>query len=257
MIQTNEPTGQPSLNELFSRYLHQQTDAQAQGLGYAEPLDEVVPHDTTPMQPGAPRLAWGESLAVASHLLPGQSVKGWTVAPEWPTLVAEQEPAFGLAFAFGNFPQLVRNLQPLLSGQKLTPPAPVASSTASNGVQEWADRLDGSIQALLAAGVLRLARQFDRAEKLLTNPALKSQEAARVNELAALAWHRGQGEQALALWRALPDSVPALFNRGMAALFLGHTAQAAEDLTQAVSRLPETSAWHHLGQLYLALATIR
>jgi hypothetical protein len=59
------------------------------------------------------------------------------------------------------------------------------------------------------------------------------------------------------LWQAQEASVPVLFNRGMAALFLGRAAQAREPLTQAVAGLPETSAWHHLAQLYLALATAR
>src|SRR5581483_2619950 len=51
-----------------------------------------------------------------------------------------------------------------------------------------------------------------------------------------------------------PESVPVLFNRGMAALFLGRPAEAREDLRRAVGRLPEPDGWHHLGRLYLALA---
>jgi regulator of sirC expression with transglutaminase-like and TPR domain len=45
-----------------------------------------------------------------------------------------------------------------------------------------------------------------------------------------------------------------LFNRGMAQLFLGHGNVAREDLALAVGRIPETSAWHHLGRLCLAMA---
>jgi hypothetical protein len=51
--------------------------------------------------------------------------------------------------------------------------------------------------------------------------------------------------------------VPVLFNRGMAALFLGDAAEARTCLNQAVQQLPEESAWHHLGRLYLALAESR
>ncbi len=43
----------------------------------------------------------------------------------------------------------------------------------------------------------------------------------------------------------------------MARLFLGQEAEALADLKGAVGLLPETSAWHHLGQLYLTLASAR
>jgi hypothetical protein len=48
-----------------------------------------------------------------------------------------------------------------------------------------------------------------------------------------------------------------LFNRGMAALFLGQPAKARNWLARAADQLPETSGWHHLGRLYLALAEMR
>jgi hypothetical protein len=43
------------------------------------------------------------------------------------------------------------------------------------------------------------------------------------------------------------------FNRGMAALFCGQHAEARIALSEAVKQLPDTTAWHHLGQLYLTL----
>ena len=69
---------------------------------------------------------------------------------------------------------------------------------------------------LLAVGVLRLARQFDLARQLLTR---RSRRQVSGNEAAALAWHEGKTDEAIRLWNSLPDSVPVLFNRGMAALF--------------------------------------
>jgi hypothetical protein len=69
-----------------------------------------------------------------------------------------------------------------------------------------------------------------------------------------LAWHRGQAEKAHALWQQCADSAVVLFNRGMAALFLDRPPEASEDLSKAVALLPESSAWHHLGQLYRTLA---
>ena len=72
-----------------------------------------------------------------------------------------------------------------------------------------------------------------------------------------VALHCGRAEEALALWQAQPSSVPVLFNRGMAALFLGKAAEAKQALAEAIVKLPEASAWHHLGRLYLTLAEMR
>jgi hypothetical protein len=120
---------------------------------------------------------------------------------------------------------------------------------------EWAEHQPACPSLLLAAGLLRLACHFDRAGQLLHAAAPVSAEwqPMHANELAALAWHRGDADKALALWQSQPDSVPVLFNRGMALLFLGRPASARPHLTAAVEKLPDSSAWHHLGQLYLAL----
>src|SRR6185369_3346808 len=97
-------------------------------------------------------------------------------------------------------------------------------------------------ETLLAIGALRLARQFDKADELIAKqrsdvPA--EWQAAFANEEAALAWHRGQAHEALKAWRSQPDSVPVLFNRGMAALFTGKAADARVALQQAVAKLSE------------------
>jgi hypothetical protein len=81
--------------------------------------------------------------------------------------------------------------------------------------------------------------------------------AAKANEEAAHAWHRGRAEEALDLWCKQESSVPVLFNRGIAALFLGRSDEARTALTDAVAPLPYTDAWHHLGHRYLALADAR
>ena len=72
----------------------------------------------------------------------------------------------------------------------------------------------------------------------------------------ALAWHNGQAEKARDMWAKAPASAPVFFNRGMAALFCDQAADAKSSLLQAVEQLPEDNAWHHLGRLYLALASI-
>jgi tetratricopeptide (TPR) repeat protein len=250
-----------SLADLFTRYLQQQMAAQTDGLGFADPDGQVVPHEAVPVQPVEPRLAWQDALAALSHLAPGRSASIRDVPPDWPVLVANHEPAVALAFCAGNFPQLVRNLQPLLGNADLTVLRPSAGRPLSvpSPLLEWATGTRAYPQILLAAGVLRLCRRFDEAAELLHLPGNvpAAWRAAKANEEAALAWHRGRAEEALDLWCKQESSVPVLFNRGMAALFLGRPDEAHAALTEAVAPLPDTDAWHHLGHLYLALADAR
>lgn len=250
-----------SVTDLFRRYLRRQMTAQAEGLGFADPDGQMVPHEAVPVQPADPKLAWEDALAVVHLGGTDVSPVGWEVPPEWPSLVAAQEPAFALAFCIGNFPQMVRNVQPLLGGGDLT----VLRQSSNRPVAvpptllQWASKAHDYPQIFLAAGVLRLARRFDEADTLLKSRenAPAACQALHANEAAALLWHRGQAEEAFALWQTQKPIVPVLFNRGMAALFLGRASEARTALAEAVSQLPDTSAWHHLGHLYLALAAAR
>jgi hypothetical protein len=254
------PTDRPealNLAELFKGYLTRQAQAHAEGLNFAE-TGEVLPYEAVPVQPVDPKLAWTEVLSVVKAF--GLSkAPAWTAPPDWPTLVANQEPALDLAMALGNFPQLVRNVAPLLTGGDL--PAlrgRPAASVAAPALLEWAGKPHEDTQRLLVAGVLRLAGQYEAAARALRSGSLSGEwKLLQANEEAALAWHRGECEQALELWKAQPDSVPVHFNRGMAALFLGRPADAVASLTQAIAGLPETSSWYHLGNLYLTLASAR
>jgi tetratricopeptide (TPR) repeat protein len=113
---------------------------------------------------------------------------------------------------------------------------------------------------ILALGALRLANEFDRASELAR--AVQASvpapwQTAFANEVAARLWHQGHVEEALAAWETLPAGPIASFNRGMATLFLDRPGDALPELTQAASELPEKSGWHHLAQLYLALARMR
>jgi tetratricopeptide (TPR) repeat protein len=259
-----------SLAELFGRYLRRQMTAQAEGLGLADPDEQAVPHEAVPVQPVDPRLAWEDALAVVrySQTRNDNEASPSSAPPDWPGLVAAQESAIAVAFCIGNYPQMVRNLQPFLAGSELS----ALSCQARQGIERgrsmnvpstllpWARAMRGYPQLLVAAGLLRLARRFEDASQLLNSKGAETPAAwktLRANEEAALAWHRGHAEEALTLWQAQKPIVPVLFNRGMAALFLGRPTEARTALEQAVSQLPETSAWHHLGHLYLALIAAR
>ena len=249
----------PPLEELFRNYLQRQTAAQGAGLGFADVAGDVVPHEAVPLQPADPQQAWKDALAAVPQLAAKAKV-AWQVPPEWPTLVAIQEPAVDLAFCLGNFPQMVRLLQPLLTlrGAVLpTSPAPRALPVA--GLVEWAKKARTYPEVLLAIGVLRLARHFDEAAELLhqAGDAPAAWQALRANEAAALLWHQGRHAEALTAWQSQDASAVVLFNRGMAAIFLGRFADAQAALGETVKLLPETSAWHHLAQMYLALARAR
>jgi tetratricopeptide (TPR) repeat protein len=255
---------QPALADLLARYLQRQVTAHAEGLASTEALGEVVPFEAAPVQPVDARLAWEEALRVLPFYRLKTETRSWSAPPHWSQLVAAHEPAITLAFCLGNFPQLVRNFQPLLHAAepaKLRPASgrPVAVPALLDWAAETATRKQFP-QTLLALGALRLARQFDRATELVQ--AAQAQVPAEwragwANETAALAWHAGRADEALALWEAQPGSVPVLFNRGMAALFLDRPAEARPLLSEAVAQLPEAGAWHHLGQLYLTLAETR
>jgi tetratricopeptide (TPR) repeat protein len=251
---------QPALVDLLTHYIQRQAAAHGDGLGVTVGGD-VVPFEAVPAQPVDPRLAWDEALAAARHYRPASETRSWKAPAEWPTLVAGREPLTALAFCLGNFPQLVRDLSPLLHATDLkTLRQPPSSPAPVPLVREWVERViaEGRHgESLLAAATLRLAGQFDPAADALERlrqdlPAAWT--AALANEAAALAWHSGRAEEAARLWHKQPASVPVMFNRGMAALFMGKAADARPALRQAAEKLPDDGSWHHLARLYQALA---
>jgi hypothetical protein len=254
-----ETPAQPKLSSLLARYLQRQADAHANGLAAVGPAGEVVPHEVGPVQPIDPKLAWEEAVAVAKFYVTSEPL-ATQPPPQWPQLVSNHEPETALPFCLGNFPQLVRNFHTLIDTKSLAELRPAAGRPVDvPALVDWAKQASCAKQfprALLALGGLRLAKQFEVADELIlaTEEALPSKwRDAWANEKAALAWQRGQFEAASTQWQAMASSVPVLFNRGMAALFCGRPAEARPSLAEAVSQLPQTSAWHHLGQLYLAL----
>ena len=250
-----------SLSDLLAGYVTDQAVRFRAGTEAPDLGGEVVLHDAGPAQQADPRLAWDEALTALK--LTGRTAPGvLPVVPEWKALVAAQEPALDLAFCVGNFPQMVRNLNLLLQASPAEQPRmrPFESST----LVAWAEQAGRKPfpHPLLAVGALRLAQRFDLAEAVIRQrgEAVPAEwRAAWVNEEAALAWHAGRRAEAADLWltRGDADYLPTLFNRGMAALFLGQPAEARPLLSKAVAGLPEDNSWHHLARLYLALAEMR
>lgn len=246
---------QPKLADLLAGFLEKQADAHAAGIATFD--HEVTPYEVGPVQPLDPKLAWDEGLVAVG-------VERQHAPPHWSALVANHESTVAIAFCAGNFPQLMRSFHTLLTEQNLTRLGTEAGRPANAPeLAEWTAKIarHGRFpQMLLAIGVLRLARHFAEAEAFVqTHDANVPAEwrAAWENEKAALAWHAGRHAEARKMWDALEPTVPVLFNRGMAALFLDRPAEARSALGLAIGQLPETGAWHHLGRLYLALAEMR
>ena len=263
MSQTDRRRSQPAIADLFREYLQRQALAHSTGLTLADTRGDVIPHEAATTPAVDPRLAWEEATAAAHHFLPGAPKSWGIVPPGWPGIVSSHVPAAAVSLSFGNFPQLVRDVKSLLdagsmSRLRCTPAQPLLVPD----LERWALNSAGGKYPLplLAAGVLRLARQYDHAVGLLKEcgkNAPTQWQAARLNEEAALAWDRGSEEQAAQLWKSQAPSAPVHFNRGMAALFLDRPAEARKSFSEAVASLPEESGWHHLARLYLALAEMR
>ena len=252
----------PTIAALTAGFLSRTQDAETLAAAAAA-LGEVEPHEVTVGYRAEPRLAWQESLEVLAAF--GRTANPIPAPAEWGSLVARQDGLAALPFALANYPQRVRDLGTMLQADDLQEllPRPTAGTPVSTGLLKWGTRhiQAGDLpQALIAAANYRAAGDMGRAAETLKT--LKATVGADwqpvlANEEAALLWHCGECEKAADLWATLPDSVPVRFNRGMAALFLGRHTEAREHLKSAVSRLADTSAWHHLASLYLALAEMR
>ena len=246
----------PRLDELMARYLaNRQVDANA-----VLPTSEVEAYEAVPAQAVDPRQAWDGACDALTGLA---NVKKLAKLPTgWATLVGGMESHTGLPMAAGNFPQLVRDLLPLIKAKSLNsmPKSNFAVADVA-GLSSWVESCEQSTEPakwLLATGLLRLAKRFDEAETLLkAKTPTKEWKSAFANEEAALAWQRGDHSAAKKSWAKLPETAATLFNRGMAELFSDNAKAAVPHLKAAVAKLPESSGWHHLGNLYLALAQSR
>src|SRR6202043_3742086 len=156
---SHETPIQPKLSDLLARYLEKQADAQAVGIATYD--REVTPYEVGPVQPLDPKLAWDETLVA----LGSAQVQGWQAPPHWSSLVANHESAVAVAFCAGNFPQLVRNFQTILTESDLTKLRPEPGRPASAPeLAEWSESVAHKLpfpQMLLAVGVLRLAKHFE------------------------------------------------------------------------------------------------
>jgi tetratricopeptide (TPR) repeat protein len=248
---STHPHGQPTLSDLMVRFLATRSDAAAAAV---EPASgEVEPHEVAAGFRVDPRAAWTDAALVLQHAP--------ALPPDWSCLVNHPAPAFAVALAAGSFPQRVKDLHPLLAkfeAIRLRPQPDPGAVSGCPGLRSWIEWPQDDAEAkLLAAGVARALGDFDRSAVLLSEAeglCAGKLHAVWENEQAALAWHRGDCDTALARWQTLPDTPAVLFNRGMALLFSGRPVEARSPLKEAAAALPETSGWNALARLYLAVA---
>ncbi len=249
----------PGLADALARYLDRQGELHAAGFTGTESDTEVVPYEAVPVQTSDARTAWAEALKALHCFKPQLDMKSVQIPEEWPDVVATLEPMFALPFAVGNYAQAVRNLNPLVQpgDHSLLRPTEAASEPSTS------KKVIGSTsfpQVLVSLALLRLTRRYDDADDVLgvaKSKAASEWREALANEEGALAWHRGNVDEATAIWNSQPESVPVLFNRGMSLLFNGEGSKASTFLQRAVEQIPEDCGWHHLGKLYLAVAEMR
>lgn len=258
-------TPQPQLGQLFADFMR----TRAAGPEIEPFIAEVLPYQASGVHPVDPRLALEEAVEAAAFLLPANDAEpfklnNFKVPGCWGMLVRAHDGNLGVPLCLGNFPQMIRDIAPFLAGKDLAKaqakPAQPLDLGDQGELEAWGVKMlakDRPAEALFAVAALRMVRRFDESERLLQQVQLKGSPVPLLeNERAALAWHRGQNEAAKKLWAAHPkqQSPAVLFNRGVAALFTDQPREAAHHLTQALAVLPDKSAWHHLGRLYLLVA---
>lgn len=223
-------------------------------------VSDVEPHELAVGFRSDPQLAWQEGLTALE--VAGKEVSETAAPAEWAAIVVRHDSVAAQPMSLANYPQRVRDLSALLQAKDLaTFRSKGESREASTSLRSWADKHAAKgdpVTCLLAAAVLRSCRDFDAASALLNQmDTPESWDGCMRNEKAAILWQRGEWEKAASMWDSIPDNTAIWFNRGMAALFLNQTAKARINLKKVIENLPESSGWHHLASLYLALAEIR
>lgn len=252
---------QPTISELTAQVVTKMEDAEMVASALDE-LGQVEPHEMTVGLRTDPRTAWTQSIEALGTAVDQLKV---TAPSDWGRLIVRQNAVAALPFAIGNYPQRVRELGTLIQTNDLSKLLEQSKqdSDVSKNLGQWCEKHieSGKMpQAMIAAALYRVSGDLETASRtleVLVKTAPFEWTTTLENERAALLWETGRHAQARAMWESLPDTNPVMFNRGMAALFMGDAKSAIAQLRKLVSQLPESSAWHHLASVYLALAEMR
>jgi len=247
----------PRMDDLLASFLARQSAAISSGAESSTGSD-VEAYAAVATEAVDPRLAWDGATESLRYFAPGLKLP--TKLPSSWSAIASSLPACNfLPMAAGQFPQLVRDLNSVLEMS----PLKIADGLDSPEVKRFVQFSAASQEPALwfvAVGVARLTRDFDLAQRVLSAkgsliPA--ELEHAWSNELAVLNWEQEQPEKAVSIWNSLPESAPVLFNLGIAEMHNQKTHLAVSHFKRAAAMIRESSGWHHLAQLYLAVAESR
>lgn len=231
----------PSLADLTARFLARPAANDAEA--------GVEPHEVIAGFATDSRTTWTEAVAAAKLL--GLKDVPTNSPTDWVGYSRQAASADFLPLALGHFPQQVREITSLLGTTKK------AHTTESRGWNVISGKAT-AVSLMLNAASARVTGNVAEAERLLTEAAPLCQgdaaQATLQNEKAALLWQKGDRTAAVAIWKQQPESGVAAFNLGVAFLVTSQKAEAQAQLKTAIAKLPETSGWHHLAQLYLALS---
>ncbi|HQR07804.1 MAG TPA: hypothetical protein PLN21_13335 [Gemmatales bacterium] len=231
-------TTTPRWQDLLAKLIHQDH--------HEAPASEVELYQAQPALGLDLGIAWSEAL------LPGQ-------------LLAEEEPRVSARFpaswnaarhvtlaapfpcCIGMAPQFLQKIDAIMENaeaffQQETVGMPMLSADIT---------LDNKTP-LSQMAIARLAGDANQIERLI--PQLDG-ELLQKNERAAQLWFAGRLDEAREAWDNLDGENPVIaFNQGLAAMATGDVERGRECLAIAVEGFPESTGWHHLAELYLAVA---
>jgi hypothetical protein len=245
----HRPGGQPSLDELMSRFLAART---AGPVGDAPTSGEVEPHEAAGGFRPTSAATWEEARAVFGFF--GVEPEKLAAPPEWATFTALAQPVAAVPLAAGLFPQRVRTI-PTMAGPATAP----ESLPGLGGLRGWVRQALESrspTTLLVASGIAAGLGDWDDADTALAAAESLCEGKWRAvweNQRAALCWLRGETAEAAKTWKTC-DYNPAAINLGMSKLFAREPGHGSRVLQNASSRLPDDSGWSHLAKLYLSLA---
>jgi hypothetical protein len=247
----------PRMDELMSRYLVRQLAAASTGVEATQP-SEVESFDAVIAPTVDPRLAWDGAIEPLRYFAP--YLKLPTKIPSgWAAIVNALPPAVFLPMAVGHFPQAVRDLNAVLESSQTNVVDSIDSPSANQFIDSMLKSNDPA-NWFIAVGAARLINDKKTALKLLSQKQSDIPSELRIawaNERATLAFVSGQTDEATQTWKSLPDSAPVHFNRGVGHLATDRCKDAIAQFKAASSQIPESSGWHHLAELFLAVAEAR
>ncbi|HQR42685.1 MAG TPA: hypothetical protein PLX97_08370 [Gemmatales bacterium] len=232
-------TTHPRWQDLLTKLLHQEH--------VDEPVSEVEPYQAQPALGLDLGLAWNDAVLPGLLLADGELRLASRYPGAW---AAARHQALTGPFpcCIGLAPQFLQSIQGILNNATAFLQQPVVNQTGNMTAEQTLDNKTPLSQLAIA----RLAGDHGKAAELI--PQLDG-ELLQQNERAAQLWLEGDRVAARQQWDSLDDSQPVIaFNQGLAALVAGDTRRGRECLTRAAKGFSDTTGWHHLAELYLALA---